>query len=158
STSASPFVVIQAPKITSFTPALGPVDTVVTVNGTGLDTVTKVTLGGVDAVPLPGQTATKLTFKVQPESVPGQVTVTNPAGPATSPASFKVTPKILSLDPDHQPIGQQFTVHGYNLLGSTTPTVKLNGKVAAVDLAHSDRDALLVTVPTGATTGAVAVT
>ena len=92
---------ISAPTITGFTTAFSPSapiflcaagGSVVTITGTGLDTVSSVLFNGPSGVTLvgtiTGQTATSLTVTSPAGVVDGIIRVTNPAGSADSGSSF----------------------------------------------------------------------
>lgn len=92
---------IPAPTITGFTTAFSPSapiylcaagGSVVTITGTGLDTVSSVLFNGPSGVTLAGtitgQTATSLTVTSPAGVVDGIIRVTNPAGSADSSSSF----------------------------------------------------------------------
>ena len=70
-TSVPSYTVILPPTIANFTPALGPVGSVVTVNGTNLSTVTGATLGGIPAA-VTLVSATQLRITVPPGAHTGR--------------------------------------------------------------------------------------
>ena len=78
------------PTITALEPLSGPVGTVVTVKGTNLGTVTLVKLGTLTCT-IKEKSSSQLTFWVPSLAKSARVTVTNPAGSATSASSFTVT-------------------------------------------------------------------
>jgi hypothetical protein len=82
------------PVITSFSPASGPVGTLVTITGTDLATPTAFSIGGKPAIVI-SNTGTKLVGMVMPGATTGSITVTTSAGTATSSTNFTVlsTPK-----------------------------------------------------------------
>ena len=81
----------QAPTITSFSPASGPVGTLVTITGTNLSTPTAFTIGGVAAIVV-SDDGTALVGMVMPGAVTGVVSVTTAGGTATGGSNFAVTP------------------------------------------------------------------
>ena len=87
-TSSSNFVV--KPKIVSFSPASGPVGTLVTIQGGGFTGATAVSFNGVPAT-FTVVTAAKITAKVPVGAGTGLITIATPAGLATSPTGFTVT-------------------------------------------------------------------
>ncbi len=87
-TSAQTFSVKA--RITSFTPASGPVGTLVTINGTGLTQVSKVTFNNVVATSFTIVSDSKITATVPTGATTGKIVVTNPAGTASSATSFTV--------------------------------------------------------------------
>jgi len=76
--------------IASFSPASGPVGTLVTITGSGLSSPTSLTIGGTPAIIVSG-TATSVVGMVMPGAVTGNISVTTPGGTATSGANFTVT-------------------------------------------------------------------
>ena len=84
-------VLIPIPVITSFTPASGPVGTLITISGTGLGTPTAFTVGGIAAIAI-SNTGTTLVGMVMPGAASGPVSVTTAGGTGTSSSSFTVTP------------------------------------------------------------------
>ncbi len=77
------------PTITSFSPASGPVGTLVTINGTNLSAPTAFTIGGQSAIAV-SNTGSVLVGMVMPGAVTGTVSVTTSGGTATSSGSFTV--------------------------------------------------------------------
>ncbi len=82
---------VLTPTIASFTPATGPVGTVVTVTGTNLTGATAATVNGTPATGVSASSATSLTLTVPAGATSGVITVTTPAGTATSTGTFAVT-------------------------------------------------------------------
>jgi uncharacterized repeat protein (TIGR03803 family) len=78
------------PASLTFTPASGPVGTVVTITGTGLTGATKVTFGGVVATVFTVDSSTQITATVPTGAVTGPIAVTTPGGTTVSPATFTV--------------------------------------------------------------------
>ena len=147
-----------APRLTTFSPATGPVATVVTLNGTNLSDVVSVTFAGTNsttvAAPVSSISATQLVVLVPTNAVSGLVTVITPGGVITSTNTFTVTPRVDSFAPLLGPVGTTVTVNGYNFTGTTT--VQFNGVTAGFS---SLTDTQLVTaVPFGASTGPLTVT
>jgi hypothetical protein len=95
-TSANAFtvttVVPPAPTIGSFTPTSGPVGTKVTITGTNFTGTTRVTFGGASAT-FTVVSGSSLTANVPAAARTGSISVTTPAGTATSSRSFRVTRK-----------------------------------------------------------------
>ena len=81
----------QAPAISSFSPASGPVGTLVTINGTNLITPTAFSIGGVTALVI-NNSGTVLTGLVMPGAVTGAISLTTGGGIATAGGNFAVTP------------------------------------------------------------------
>ena len=156
-TSPSPFTVLFPPTITSFTPASGPVGTVVTLTGTGFTGTTAVRFNGTAAASFAVVSATSATATVAAGTSSGVLTLSTPAGTATSPSPFTVLapPTITALSPASGPVGTVVTVTGTDLTGATRLT--LNG-AAVTGFAGGSATSLTFTVPAGATSGPVVAT
>jgi hypothetical protein len=89
-TSSKSFRLI--PMVTSFTPSQGPVQTVVTITGTGLVQAKKVTFGGVAATSFTVNSGTQITATVPTGAKTGKIAVTTAGGSASSKGTFTVTP------------------------------------------------------------------
>ncbi|MGI4760329.1 MAG: IPT/TIG domain-containing protein [Janthinobacterium lividum] len=151
---------LNAPAITSFTPASGPVGTVLTVDGTNLTGATSVTFSGSTSnVVSSGFTVnaagTQLTGLVVPAGAQtGPFSISTSGGLGSSPGSFTVTaPVITSLSPASVVAGSgalTLTVNGANFVRGAT--VSLNG----VNLATTYLSATQLTaaVPNAATSTA----
>jgi uncharacterized repeat protein (TIGR03803 family) len=83
---------LVTPKITSFTPASGPVGTSVTITGVSLTQTTIVTFDGVQAATFNVNSDTQITATVPTGALTGKIAVTTAGGTATIAKSFKVTP------------------------------------------------------------------
>jgi IPT/TIG domain-containing protein/flagellar hook capping protein FlgD len=154
-TSASSFVVLRPPTITTFNPNNGPVGIQVTVQGTGFSGATAVKFNGTTASYLI-DSDTQLRATVPAGATSGPISVSNPMGTFTSGPSFTVLPPptITTFNPVSGPVGTQVTVRGTRFNGASA--VQFNG-TAAVYTVDSDTT-LRATVPNGATTGPIAVT
>ena len=84
----------------------------------------------------------------------GKIKVTNPAGAGWSVGTFLVLPTITSFSPTSGGAGTQVTIYGSKFLNATSVTI--NG-VAANYTIKSDTK-ITATVPSGATSGKIAVT
>lgn len=91
-TSSSNFTVVvpTAPTIDGFTPGRGPVGTVVTISGTGFSHVTEVKFNSALAGDFTIDSDNQIRASVPAGATTGPISVTNPAGTATSAASFEV--------------------------------------------------------------------
>ena len=152
--SAGVFTVYVPPRVSSFWPALGPVGTVVTVNGTDFANISSVRIG-LRAVPFKIVSRTRLTLTVTPGATTGKISVITVGGVGTSATNFRVTPKISRLSPERGPVGTVVLIDGSNLLRVTS--VKFNG-VAATSVTVVSASRVRAVVPTGARTGRVSVT
>ena len=150
-----------APSITSLTPGSGAVGTAVTIAGANFGSTkgsSTVTFNGTTATPSSWST-TSVVVPVPTGATTGNVVVTV-GGVASNAKAFTVTstaPTISSLTPISGPVGTVVTIAGSNF-GSTqgTSTVRFNGTTATPS--SWSATSVVVSVPTGATTGNVAVT
>ncbi|OLC49269.1 MAG: hypothetical protein AUH82_00960 [Chloroflexi bacterium 13_1_40CM_4_65_13] len=152
--SSGAFTVVLPPTIASFSPTSGPVGTSVTINGTSFTGTTTVAFNGVTAsFTVISDTAIQATVPAGAKS--GPLTVTTPAGTATSAGSYTVAsaPVIASFSPTSGPVGTTVTISGDHFAGATT--VAFNG-VSAIFTVTSIT-AIRAVVPAGATTGLVSV-
>jgi streptogramin lyase len=78
------------PKIGSFTPKSGAVGTKVTITGQNLSGATTVAFNGIAAI-IVSNTATRIVTMVTAGATTGRISVTTPAGTATSTGTFTVT-------------------------------------------------------------------
>jgi hypothetical protein len=160
-TGAGPtLTVTKGAAVTSFTPAAGPVGTLVTMSGTGLSAVTEVTFNGVSAGAPTIVSATQMTAVVPVGSTTGRIGVTSAAWTTLSVASFKVSPKITALSPLSALPGAAVTITGLNLkAGSTTPTVKVGTLVVpAASVTSSSATEVVFNIPPTALSGKVSIT
>ncbi|HYM81864.1 MAG TPA: IPT/TIG domain-containing protein, partial [Candidatus Limnocylindria bacterium] len=153
-TSAASFTVIVPPTITSFTPPSGPGGSEVTVTGTGFATATLVKFNG-SAASFVIDGPTQLRATVPGAFATGPISVTNPAGTATTATNFVVTgPVITGFSPASGMPGTQVTIDGSGFLNTTA--VAFNGAPAAFIIDSNIR--VRAIVPTGASTGRISVT
>jgi YD repeat-containing protein len=111
----------NAVLLIEFTPGSGPVNTVVTLTGTGFSATPSqnaVTFNGVAAT-VTSSTVTSIVTKVPAGATTGPISVTAPAGSATSSTSFVVAansgaPTITGFSPSIGPIGTVVTITGTN--------------------------------------------
>jgi hypothetical protein len=80
----------QAPTITSFSPATGPVGTLVTVSGTNLNNPATFVIGGVSAI-IVSNTGTIIVAMVMPYATTGPISVISAGVTASSAGNFTVT-------------------------------------------------------------------
>jgi hypothetical protein len=149
-----------APTIASFTPATATVGATVTITGTNLTGATALTLNGAAISGFTVVNGTTITFTVPTGATSGAIAVTTPGGTATSSTSFTVStptaaPTVTSFSPASANVGATVTITGTNLTGATAVT--LNG-VAITGYNVVNGTTITFVVPTGATSGAIAVT
>ena len=164
-TGASLLVVVMAspafadaPIVTSFSPANGPVGTTVTVNGDHFNGTTSVTFANVSAA-FTLNSDNKLTATVPSGFTSGTIKVMNSAGTGESSSAFTVTsgtpaPVITSFTPSSGSVGTVVTINGNHLTGATL--VRFGAASASFSVVNDTR--ITATVPTGATTGKISVT
>jgi IPT/TIG domain len=111
-----------------------------------------VSVNGVVACTSCAATPTTVTFSV-PNTVSGQVTVTNADGTVTAPSSLAVVPRIDSMTVN----GGYVTLRGAGFAGTTSVAFG-GGTERALFTIGATGTTLQVTVPASATTGAIAVT
>lgn len=146
------------PYIIGFLPFSGPPGTQVEISGDGFVSVQSVTFGGVPASF--SVAAQNRIFAIVPfGGVSGPIRVTNPAGTAASFSPFTVTqasgqPAVTGFNPTSGMPGEFITITGANFTGATRVT--FNGRDAAQFGVAGD-NFISARVPTGATTGPVAV-
>ena len=151
-----------APMISGFTPACGWVGSAVTITGSGFTGATAVRFEGTAATSFTVLSDTRIRALVPRGAGSGRLSVTTPAGTALSAARFTVLgsappvvpgPQITSFAPALGPVGTSVTLTGTGFSGATA--VAFNGTLATfvVDSAAQ----ITATVPTGATTGRIAV-
>ena len=117
--------------------------------------------GAITAVALPSAFNNSATARLRFYNHAGTITgsgsrdkmqIDNVAVTSTTSGS---NPEVSSFSPSVGKTGAQVTITGLNF-GSTTPTVSFNGTSATV--ASSTSTSIVVTVPSGATTGKISVT
>jgi hypothetical protein len=149
---------IIGPELTSFSPTSGPVDTLVRLQGAGLQSISNVRFGGLPAAQIisnPGG----LYARVPAGAANGVITVQTTGGAATSADPFLVTvgqqPNIESFTPMEGVPGVPLRIRGIQL--GTAVAVGVGGVEATEFLVLDDRN-LEVVVPYPATSGPVTVT
>lgn len=158
-TSAKDFA-IATPAIIGFTPITGAIGSSVTINGTFSSTASEnvVTFNGVAAI-VASATSTQLVVSVPVGATTGKIAVTVRGKIINSLEDFVVIapPTITTITPLSGTIGSTVVITGnYFSLNRSENLVKFNGVIATVTQATSTQ--LTVTVPTGATTGKIAIT
>ncbi|MFQ5638143.1 MAG: DNRLRE domain-containing protein [bacterium] len=163
-TSATDFTVEPSPAappvIASFSPNSGAVGMQVTLSGSHFDGTTAVTFNAVAATIFSVQSGSTLLATVPNAATSGAISVTTPAGTATSAVDFTVEappalpPVIASFSPNSGAVGMQVTLSGSHFNGASEVTFS---HVSAVFAVKSDSE-ISATVPGGATTGPISVT
>jgi Subtilase family len=145
--------VATGPSITSFSPAGGAPGISVVIQGGNLLGATAVKLNGTSAA-FTVNSGTQITFTVPANATSGAISVTTPAGTATSTTSFLVTPRITGFTPPSGAVAASVVINGANFTGATA--VAFNGTPAAFTVNSAIK--ITATVPAGATTGKIGVT
>jgi uncharacterized repeat protein (TIGR03803 family) len=123
--------------------------------GQGFSSSSVVKFGGTHATTITLTGTTFIRATVPAGALTGWVTVTTGTTTLTSAKTFKVLPTITSFTPESGPVGTSVTITGMGL--KQTTKVTFNGKSATTFTVDSDTQ-VLADVPTGATTGKIAVT
>ncbi|HYH09727.1 MAG TPA: IPT/TIG domain-containing protein [Thermoanaerobaculia bacterium] len=152
-TSADPFEVAETPVILAFSPAKGTPGTVVTINGSDMDTATSVKFNGVSAS-FSIVHANEITATVPNTATTGPISVSNLEGSGVSATNFSLPATLSSFSPSSGSPGTVVTINGINFLGATAVT--FNGTVATTFTVISNEQ-ITATVPNGATTGVIKV-
>jgi uncharacterized repeat protein (TIGR03803 family) len=122
--------------------------------GQGFAKSSVVKFGGTQATTVVRSGTTSLTATVPSGALTGSVTVTTGKTILTSSQTFKVTPTLTSFAPPSGPVGTSVTITGTGLMQTTKVTFN---KISATFAVVSDAE-VTATVPTGATTGKIAIT
>lgn len=143
----------SAPAIASFSPSKGAAGAQVAIHGSGFTGTTEVDVGGVPAASFVVVGDGEVDAVVPQAATTGPITVTTPAGTATSKHRFTVLPAITSFSPAAAPTGSTVTITGSGF--SAVKAVTVGGAKAAFTVVSSvEIDA---TVPANARTGPIAV-
>ena len=144
--------------IVSFAPAIGIAGDIVTVTGTGLNTVTTARVGTVAAV-FAIDSSTQLRVTVPAAAASGRIEVSDGASTVQSATSFTVTAlmpmTVTGLAPATIAVGQTLTVSGTNLARANT--VIFAGGASAPVVSRNGSTSLTAVVPGGAASGTVTV-
>lgn len=152
-------VAYPSPKPSKATPSSGTFGTSVTITGKGFLGATQVRFGGVAATSFTINSDTSITATVPEGAASGNITVVNPSKSGSG-AKFTVTvpagyPTITKFSKSSANPGETITMTGTNFTGTTS--ISFNG-TAAITFIVVSATSISVVVPTGASTGLVAVT
>ena len=158
-TGPANFTVTPAVVLTSFSPASGPVGTIVTLTGQGFTGATSVKFNGTAATAYTVASDLEIWATVPTGARSGYIAVTTPQGTATSSRMYAVTvasgaPVITSFTPASGPVATTVTINGSNLGGVTAVT--FNGTPATFSV-NAPSTKITTTVPTGATSGPITI-
>jgi uncharacterized repeat protein (TIGR01451 family) len=144
---------IVAPRISGFSPATGAPGTNVTVTGANLTGATAVKFNGTNAVSFSVTDQAQLSAKVPPGATTGPLSVTTPAGTATSLTYFFLAPKITGFSPSDGEAGAPVTITGVNFTGATA--VRFGSATAVFEVSAPTQ--ISANVPSNAMTGPISV-
>lgn len=108
------------PSISAFSPAAGPVGTLVTIQGSDLSSPTAITIGGVDAIVI-SNTGSSLVAMVMPGTVTGMISITT-AGGSVSSSSAGTKTITITAEPKSKTYGD-----GDPALSYTSSPTLVNG-------------------------------
>ncbi len=155
-------VTFGAVAIFDVSPSQGPVGTQVTVQGQGCSAVPSdnvLTFNGTPA-PILNATSTSLTVTVPPGATTGPLAVTTPMGSATSSRPFTVlgTPTITDFSPQFGLAGTPVTLTGTDFFTPADANIITFHGTRAQGVIAGSAITLTTNVPSGATSGPIAVT
>jgi len=151
---------LSAPVVTSFSPTSAAVGSIVILTGSGFTGVTSVSVNGLGAS-FGYVSDSQVNLQVPTGATSGLITVTTPAGSATSTTSLTVLnnpPTITSFSPASGPVGTTVTINGANFTGATNVrfrttsalfTVLSDTQIQAVVPAEARSGAIVVITPNG---------
>jgi IPT/TIG domain len=151
-------LIVTLPVATSFSPNPVKHQTNLTIIGTNMDLVKKVSLPGVSSAitTFVSQSATQVVVKVPSETVSGKVTL-YPASnvPSVSATTMNITyPAITDMTPNPVAIGSNLTITGTNL--DIAKSVSFQGVATPVtSFVSQSATSLVVVVPTGSINGKI---
>lgn len=139
-------------NITGFTPNAGGPGTPLTISGLNFLDTSSVSFNGVPAF-FTVSSNSSIAVLVPNNANSGPITVTTPAGSATSSSPFYASPQIVSFTPTNGLPGTNVTVTGNNFLGATA--VRFNGQTAS--FSYFDNAKIVAVTPPGAQTGPITI-
>ncbi|WP_035560612.1 IPT/TIG domain-containing protein [Hymenobacter sp. IS2118] len=154
-TSATNFT-LAPPLISSFTPTSGTSGTSVSITGRYFTTITSVTFNGVAATSFAVNSSTLMKATVPAGATTGPISVTNANGTGTSATNFVLPPPtVSSFTPSSGVVGSSVVITGTSFF--QVSAVRFNGVTAPGFVVNSGTQ-ITVSVPAGATSGAITVT
>ncbi len=123
--------------------------------GQGFSSSSVVKFGGTQATAITLSGTTLITATVPAGALTGLVTVRTGATTLTSNSIFRVTPTLDSFSPTSGPVGTPVVITGTGLLQTTKVTFN---RVAVTTFTINSDTQVTADVPTGATTGKIAIT
>ena len=153
--SSDDFIVLAPPPvINSIFPTSGPVGTDVTIEGTGLDKVSSVSIGGMPASNVNFLSAKKIVARVAQGATTGTIQLSNLTQKATSSQVFTVSPPdpvIVGFSPASGAVGSDVTID-FKYSGVIS-SVSIGGTPAGFQLLSTSR--IRAVVPAGAASGPI---
>src|SRR6266487_6262144 len=152
-------VIGPAPIIDEFAPGIGGPGTFVQITGVNFTNVASVKFNGVNA-PFSAPAESQINAQVPPTATTGKISVTTPAGTATTTNDFVFTraPVITNFFPAIGKAGQtQVTIEGLNLGPTNNVTGISFAGVSVSGWGFTAENQITVTVPPGATSGPIRV-
>ena len=133
----------STPTILSFTPDSGAVGSLVTISGTGFNSVQYVRFNGVSATYSVPDSSTILAT-VPAGATTGTISISTPGGIAVSDSIFHVIPPpvISSFSPSSGPVGSTVILNGVNFNGAFAVT--LNGSPVSFSVINSNQVSVLI--------------
>lgn len=147
-------VISNAPAITGFTPSSGITGSQVTIAGTAFTGASAVHFDGLAAPSFTVKSSTQIEATVPNGAKAGTISVTTPIKTGTSTGKFTPTLSLQSFSPAKAAPGAVVTITGVGFNESST--VSFDGVKATVTSTSATK--LKVTVPAGASTGALELT
>lgn len=142
------------PTISGFAPDSAVAGSRVLILGSGFKDINTVSFYGQPAASFSVDSDIQISATLPRAAISGPVTVTNPAGRATSTMSFLVAPVIDSIEPSSGPAGTTITLTGSGMYGATAATL---GGVPADSVTYLDPNHAAVKVGAATPAGAWAV-
>lgn len=155
-TTSTEELVMVVPTISTMSPNPAKPGGSVTVTGTNMDLVTKVTFGGNKTGTILSGNATEVVAGVPLDAVAGALTFTTAAGKTvTSPQSLgMIKPAITGISPLDVQVNNDITITGNDL--DIAASVKFTGGTQA-DVSSATMNEAVVTVPVGTQSGPITV-
>ncbi|MBC7880371.1 MAG: hypothetical protein H7Y37_03490 [Anaerolineae bacterium] len=158
-TSATSFIVTTpTPTITGFSPTSGAVGTPVLISGINFTGATAVKFNGIDATTYAVNSDIQISATVPSGATTGPITIVTPIGSGSSFSIFTVimagAPMLSSFTPQIGAPGTVVTITGSNFSGITN--AQFNGLGANFSVISGTQ--VTATVPSGATSGLIALT
>jgi uncharacterized repeat protein (TIGR01451 family) len=157
STAQSPTDFKILPSISSFSPGVGPTNTLITLLGSGLNEKSPrpdVTVGGATVVTFGIVTAGTLSFNVPANAASGAITVTTTNGSVTSTQLFYLPATITNITPTSGGVGTLVRIDGNNFSNATP--VAFNGVTASFIVTNNN--SIGAFAPVGVASGVISVT